>query len=160
MIVGTLGTISVCAVSSAAEPTAEELDFFENRIRPVLVKHCYECHTPDAKTVQGNFLLHTREGLLKGGDSGPAIVPSDNEEGTLLESLRYETFEMPPSGKLSNRVINDFEKWIEMGAPDPRTGPALESSPTIDLERGRQFWAFVPPQKVETPQSKNSQHLP
>ncbi len=159
MIVGTLGTISVCAVSSAAEPTAEELDFFENRIRPVLVKHCYECHTPDAKTVQGNFLLHTREGLLKGGDSGPAIVPSDNEEGTLLESLRYETFEMPPSGKLSNRVINDFEKWIEMGAPDPRTGPALESSPTIDLERGRQFWAFVPPQKVETPQSKNSQHL-
>ncbi|MDC0262303.1 DUF1553 domain-containing protein [Planctomycetaceae bacterium] len=158
ILVGTVVVISVCAVSSASEPTSEALEFFENRIRPVLVKHCYECHAPEAKTVQGNFLLHTREGLLKGGDSGPAIVSSNIDKGILLESLRYETFEMPPSGKLPKRVIDDFEKWIKMGAPDPRTGPSLESAQTIDLERGRQFWAFVPLQKVETLQSENLKH--
>jgi len=154
-VVALLGGMFVSTVGFAAEPSADQLEFFENRIRPVLVEHCYECHSPDAKTVQGNFLLHTREGMLKGGDSGPAVVPLKADEGTLIESLRYETFEMPPTGKLPASVIEDFETWVKMGAPDPRKGPQITIGATIDLEKGRQFWAFVRPKPVEVPQVEN-----
>ncbi len=114
--------ISGCIFSSSlsgAEPTQEELDFFEKKIRPVLVKHCYECHSAESKEVKGGLLLDTREGLQKGGDSGGhGVVPGEPAESVLLEALRYETFEMPPKQQLSETVIADFEKWIKMGAPD------------------------------------------
>jgi len=140
---------------SAKDLSPAKLEFFENKIRPVLVKHCYECHSPKAKTVKGGLYVNTRKGLTKGGDSGPAIVPGKPGEGWLLEALRHESFEMPPSGKLPDRVIADFEKWIKMGAPDPRTGSVEHSESGIDMEQGRQFWAFVPPQPRELPQVQN-----
>ncbi|HUG93688.1 MAG TPA: c-type cytochrome domain-containing protein, partial [Planctomycetaceae bacterium] len=129
-------------------PDAEAVRFFENRIRPVLVKHCYECHSARAKTLQGGLLLDTRAGVRTGGDSGPAIVPGQPQASLLLEALRYESFEMPPTGKLPPAVIADFEHWIRSGAADPRhtpaPAPASAGATPIDFEAARRHWAFQP----------------
>ncbi len=98
----------------------EGMEFFEKRIRPVLVNECLECHSSQAKTqdkLKGGLLLDSRADLLRGGDSGPAIVPEKPDESLLLEALNYASFEMPPKGKLKPEVIEDFKKWIEMGVP-------------------------------------------
>jgi len=128
----------------AAEPRAEDLEFFEKRIRPVLVKHCYECHAADSKIVRGGLLLDAREAVRKGGDSGPAVVPKNVGESLLVSAIKYEDFEMPPDGKLPDNVIADFVKWVEMGAPDPRDGSPAPATEGIDLEKGRQHWAYQP----------------
>ena len=106
------------ALASAAEDTA----FFENKIRPVLVEHCYSCHSPEAKKIKGGLLLDTREASRRGGDTGPAVVPGDASKSLLLKAIRYADpdLEMPPKKKLPAEVIADFERWIAMGAPDPR----------------------------------------
>src|SRR5690606_38990052 len=83
-----------------ADDQRQQVEFFETKIRPVLVEHCYECHSADAKSVRGGLLLDSREGTRAGGDSGPAVVPGEPDASLLLEALRYESFEMPPSGKL------------------------------------------------------------
>lgn len=140
--------------STAAEPplNEHEIEFFESKIRPVLVKHCYECHAADAKSIRGGLLLDTRAGTLQGGDSGPTLVPGKPSESMLLDSLKYESFEMPPSGKLPEAVIKDFETWIKMGAPDPREGESQVVHQKIDIEQGRQFWAFQPIHKEPAPE--------
>ena len=130
--------------ASGADPEAIRL--FEAKIRPVLIKHCYECHSADSKGAKGGLLLDTAAGLRAGGDSGPSLVEGKPEESVLLDALRYETYEMPPSGKLPEEVIKDFERWIAMGAPDPREGDAARPAAKglIDIAAGRQFWAFQP----------------
>ena len=105
-------------------PMLARVKFFESKIRPVLIDQCYECHATEAKKVRGGLLVDSRDGLLKGGDSGPAIVPGKPDESLLLAALKYEDFEMPPKGKLGDEVIRNFEQWIREGAVDPRTGPA------------------------------------
>jgi cytochrome c553 len=144
--------VGALSLSGAEEPTAEQLQFFESKIRPVLVTHCYECHAADSKTRQGGLLVDSRDGLLNGGDSGPAVVPHDLESSLLLSALRYDSFEMPPKGKLPAAVIADFEKWIQSGAVDPRTEPVKVAKPrSIDIEAGRQHWAYRPIQKPPLP---------
>ncbi|QDT56452.1 Xanthan lyase precursor [Caulifigura coniformis] len=128
----------------AAEPDTAKLKFFESKIRPVLIDQCYECHAAGAKAVRGGLLLDSREGLLQGGDSGPAIVPGKPDESLLMSALRFEDFEMPPKGKLGDDVVRNFEQWIREGAVDPRTGSGPLVAKTIDIEAGRQFWAFQP----------------
>jgi hypothetical protein len=146
--------------SKKAEPkkavSAERagLEYFEKRIRPTLVAHCYECHSEKSKIVQGGLYLDTRDGIRRGGDSGPAVVPGDTDGGTLLSALRYENFEMPPKGRLAEEVVADFAKWIEMGAPDPRDGKA-PTPKVVDLEQGRKFWAYQPPKLVPHAPLKN-----
>ena len=132
------------STSAAGEITREQLDFFEKRIRPVLVERCYECHASEAKKIQGGLLLDSREGLLTGGDSGPAIVPNDTADSLLIQALHYEAFEMPPKGKLPNNIIADFEKWVRMGAPDPRDKAIVKVRQEIDFDKAREFWSFVP----------------
>ncbi|MCM2373358.1 DUF1553 domain-containing protein [Aporhodopirellula aestuarii] len=129
----------------ASEP-AESVEFFENRIRPVLVEHCYECHAADADEIGGSLLLDSSDAMLTGGDSGPAIQPGEVESSPLVLAIRYESTEMPPTGKLPDSVIRDFEEWIAAGATDPRDTPPAASVPRekIDIEEGRQFWAFQP----------------
>ncbi|MBL9083415.1 MAG: PSD1 domain-containing protein [Planctomycetales bacterium] len=134
-------------VAAEAKPDKAAVEFFEAKVRPVLVKHCYECHSEKSKIVQANLYVDTRDGLLRGGDSGPAVVPGDVQSGTLLEALRFETVEMPPKGKLPDDVIADFAKWIEKGAVDPRDGKAPTVA-TIDFEAGRKHWAFQQPKIV------------
>lgn len=133
-------------------------EFFEKKIRPVLVKHCYECHSAAENKSRGGLQLDTRAGIRHGGDTGPAVVPEKPDESWLLEAIRYESYEMPPSGKLPDAVIADFETWIRAGAADPRDGeakPAVEK--TIDFEQARKFWSFQPPQKHPLPKVSHPQ---
>jgi len=122
----------------------EGIEFFEAKIRPVLVGACYECHAAEAKQVHGGLLVDHKGGLLRGGDSGPSVVPGDVDESLLIGALRHETFEMPPKGKLPDEVINDFIQWIEMGAPDPRTEEKSIASAAMTLEEAKDYWAFQP----------------
>ncbi|WP_417848114.1 DUF1553 domain-containing protein [Thalassoglobus sp.] len=149
-----LGSLALCHAEDEENSVSEVgLDFFEKKIRPVLVEHCYECHSADSKIVRGGLLVDSAEAFRKGGDSGESVVPGKPGEGTLLDALKHETFEMPPKQKLPEQVISDFEAWIAMGAPDPReaTSKAAAKKMGMDLETGRQFWSFKPLRKVTLP---------
>ncbi|MBN72010.1 MAG: hypothetical protein CME32_22355 [Gimesia sp.] len=146
---------------SAADADSDQagLDFFEKKIRPVLIKHCYECHSAESKNLKGSLLLDTREGLITGGDSGTALVPGSPDESLLLETLHYseDSYQMPPKGKLPDAVIADFEKWIKMGAPDPRKGDATPAKHAgIDFDKAREFWSFQPPKHYPAPRVKQA----
>lgn len=99
----------------------EQTEFFEKKIRPVLVEHCYECHAADSKEVGGKLLIDTRAGLISGGESGAVIVSGKPDESLLMQAMRYDGMEMPPTEKLPESVLKNFEKWIAQGAFDPRT---------------------------------------
>ena len=142
-----------------AELTREQLDFFEKRIRPVLVTRCYECHSADAKKLKGGLSLDTRDGLLKGGESGPALIPGQPDQSRLIEAVRYvnRDRQMPPKSALPADQIRDLEQWVKMGAPDPRQQPAAPvAKREIDLEAGRQFWAFKPVVNPPVPQVRDA----
>ncbi|MCH2211082.1 MAG: PSD1 and planctomycete cytochrome C domain-containing protein [Fuerstiella sp.] len=148
--------VSVLSVRAEDSGDDTEFDFFETRIRPVLVQHCYECHSAEAQKtgkLQGALLLDSRTGVRQGGDSGPAVVPGNVEASLLMEAMRYDGLEMPPKGRLSNEVLSDFEKWIRSGAPDPRHEAATpHEAKGIDLEAGRRHWAFLPLSEPVIPQ--------
>ncbi len=135
--------------------TPEQEQFFEAKIRPILATHCAKCHASTAEKLRGGLRLDNREALRKGGDSGPAIVPGQPDESLLLQAIRYrdEDLKMPPKGKLPDAVVADFEAWIKMGAPDPRTGPAKAPTggPVAGLATAREFWSFRPPKKSAPP---------
>ena len=95
-------------------------DFFEKKIRPILVGRCYKCHSRAAADPKGGLLLDSRAGMRQGGDSGPAVVPRDVPGSKIIAALRHETVQMPPDAKLPPHITQDFVTWIEMGAPDPR----------------------------------------
>ena len=128
-------TTPVLAVDEPVEPSlnGEELKFFEERIRPVLIEHCYACHSADAKAVKGGLVLDSREGLLVGGDSGPAIVTGKPNDSLLLQAMRHESREMPPTQKLSDEILADFETWIRLGAADPRVGGTVIRKAAVDI---------------------------
>lgn len=122
----------------------QQLNFFESKIRPVLVTHCYECHSSGAKLVQGGLRLDSREAVIRGGESGKVVILGKPGESPLIKGLKYDGLEMPPKGKLPDSVIQDFETWIQMGLPDPRKGDSPPEIRTINLEEGRKHWAFQP----------------
>lgn len=133
--------------------------FFEQKIRPVLVKECYQCHSANAKALKGGLRLDSKAGLLTGGDSGPAVVPGQPEESPLLDALRHDGIAMPPKAKLPEAVVADFERWIKIGMPDPRTEPAgtekVKGTSGIDVEKGRSFWAYQAPHVTPAPKVLN-----
>ena len=138
--------------AGAADPGVQ---FFENEVRPLLVKHCYECHSEAAGKQKGSLLLDRRLGWQQGGDAGPTLIPGDVENSLLIHSLRYldEDLQMPPKSRLSDAEIAVFEKWVALGAPDPRD-EALTSSlrqGAIDFATARQGWAFRPHQTPAVP---------
>ena len=125
----------------------ESLAFFESKIRPVLVEQCYSCHSQEAATkgkLKGGLYLDSKEGLQRGGDTGPALSSEHTEESLILKALRYEEYEMPPSGKLSANIIEDFERWVAQGAIDPRRAAEPIKQKAMDLESGRKFWSLQP----------------
>ncbi|NND96150.1 MAG: DUF1549 domain-containing protein, partial [Pirellulaceae bacterium] len=142
----TLAALTLFAGSTSANEPADTIAFFEKKIRPVLVQHCYQCHAGDADDIGGSLLLDSRDGMMIGGDTGPAIKPGDADASTLVAALRYESAEMPPDGQLPDQVIQDFERWIAAGAVDPRKTDAVQPPPreAIDIDAGREFWAFRP----------------
>ena len=149
---------SACAVAQQVETV--DVDFFEKRIRPVLVEYCYECHGPDAKRIEGNLRLDSLKGMLRGGDSGPAISVDAKNESLLLSALDYDAFEMPPDGKLPDRVIGDFRNWLAAGAPTPESfhkvkdaehGNGAAAKTEIDWNRARGHWAFCSIKVIDPP---------
>jgi len=156
VLIAAIAVSGLASSVSAAEFSAKDIAFFETKIRPVLVEHCYSCHSSEAEDLQAGLLLDSREGVLRGGDSGSAVVPGKPVESLLIEALKYESYEMPPSGKLPNAVIADFEKWVAMGLPDPRSGPAPSAPrPAIGVAEGRKFWCFQPIQSPQPPAVKD-----
>jgi mono/diheme cytochrome c family protein len=160
IVISTL-TASHARADAAAvppQPPKEALDFFENKIRPVLAERCYSCHSAGAKSVKGDFRLDTRETLLKGGGSGkPAVVPGNPAGSPLIASIKWadENFRMPPKAehRLTPEQVADFEKWVQMGAPDPRTGgPA--AAPAADA--AKTHWAFQKPKEHAVPAVKRA----
>jgi hypothetical protein len=136
-----------------AADNPRQIEFFESKIRPVLVQHCYKCHSAQAQSagkLKGGLLLDNRAGLRRGGESGPAVVPGNLNKSLLLSAVRYEDLEMPPKGKLPATVIADFAKWIKQGAADPRDGKRVVGT-RIDLEQGRKFWSFQPLKETPPP---------
>ncbi len=146
-------------IAAEIKPTPDQIEFFEKKIRPVLVESCYKCHSA-AEKVKGGLLVDSRDGLAKGGDTAPAIVPGDLEKSLLVKAIRYtdKDLQMPPEkngGKLSADKIADLEAWVKMGAPDPRTGAAAPK-PLNDVATARaQHWAFKPIVKPAVPAPKN-----
>lgn len=127
-----------------------DLEFFESKIRPLLLERCYECHS--GSDLNGGLSVESRDALLQGGDSGPALqLESNSSTSLLLQAIEYqaEHLKMPPSGKLSEQQIGWIREWIARGAPDPRdsTGTASESTKAVkglSLDEGKQFWSFKP----------------
>lgn len=145
-------------IVSVTVTASESLTFFESRIRPVLVEHCYECHSSGAAAPDGNLRVDFRQGLLDGGDSGPAIVAGQPAKSLLLEALDYESLQMPPAGKLADDVIADFERWIAEGAVDPRQRPpsveeANAAAWQAKLADRRQWWSLQPPTDGSPPEA-------
>ncbi|MCA9083444.1 MAG: DUF1553 domain-containing protein [Planctomycetaceae bacterium] len=148
----------ISGLASAEEITDQEREFFEKRIRPVLVEHCYGCHSAKSDELKGGLRLDFADGLRIGGDSGPAVVIGKPSESILISSLKYEGMEMPPSGRLPDQVIRDFEHWVAAGAADPRLDAphANTASREIDIERGRRFWSFLPVTDPGAPSGSDS----
>jgi mono/diheme cytochrome c family protein len=142
----------------AAEPAPDQLEFFEKKIRPVFAEHCYKCHSAQAEKLKGGLLLDTKVALLKGGDTGPAIVAGNPDASLLIKAVRYgdENLQMPPikggGKKLAPEKIADLEAWVKMGAPDPRTNSAAATNAfELVIAKGRQHWAFQPIRKPDVP---------
>lgn len=136
------------------EPTAEQIEFFEKRVRPVLVEHCYECHSGDARRLEASLRLDSRAAVLAGGDSGPSVIPGDADSSLLIQSIRYELYEMPPRGRLPDETIQDLVKWVEMGAPWP--GAMDEAAVIRDgldwQQRMADHWSWQPIRQVVPPE--------
>ena len=127
----------------------EAVKYFEQHVRPLLVEHCYSCHSAEAKKLKGNLLLDSKEGWERGGDSGqPSIIPGDVEQSLLFRSLLHhqdDDLHMPPKKKLAERDIAVFAEWIKMGAPDPRTDVVAE------VKRADKTWWSLQPLKTSRP---------
>lgn len=141
-----VGTASADAAANAAASADDA--FFESNVRPLLVKHCYECHSGTKS--MGGLSLDTRAGWEKGGDSGPAIVPGEPDESLLIAAVNYDSLEMPPpekAGQLSADEISLLSKWVAMGAHDPRVAAPKLGGMTVD--DAKSWWAFQPLPKAD-----------
>ncbi len=149
------GFLVLGPVSARAVDPDEQ--FFESRVRPLLAKRCYGCHSKEEK-IKGELLLDSRNGWQVGGTLGPAIVPGNPDESLVVEAVRYETadLEMPPKGKLPDHEIAILEEWVRRGAFDPRVDESVKPKDGIDLEAGRQFWSFRPVETTEPPSVADS----
>lgn len=154
LVVRQMGSMLIIATSFCHTLAAQEDGFayFEARIRPVLIEHCYECHSANGGEVKGGLWLDSREGVANGGDSGPIVEWNDAGMSLLLNALRHQDLKMPPKSKLADSIIGDFEKWIAMGVPDPREAstPKPKSEP-IDWTQAKKFWSFRPRESIQVP---------
>jgi hypothetical protein len=150
------GCVAAPQLWAQAPSPAADIDFFEAKIRPILVQHCYECHSADAKIVRGGLLLDSKAATLQGGDSGPAIVPGKPEDSLLLSAIRHESLIMPPRSKLPDAVIADFTAWIRSGAADPRESSRPAKLQPVDFESAKTHWAFRRITDPSPPQVQNT----
>ncbi|WP_246114176.1 DUF1553 domain-containing protein [Rubripirellula tenax] len=162
-----LGCVFASAAISRGEDAAqtEQLEFFEREVRPVLVEHCYQCHSASGKRIKAGLRLDHLSEMLRGGDSGPAIVPGDADASLIVEAVRYEGYEMPPKGKLPDDQIAALVRWVESGAvwPKDEDAPSANddpSNPTIaefDIDdRAENHWVWNPITRPMAPVVKDS----
>jgi hypothetical protein len=145
-----VATLAVAAVLSAplfvtgseGKPDPTGVEFFERNVRPVLVANCYPCHSSGKKR-RGNLLLDNRAGLLKGGDTGSALVPRQPDKSLIIKAISYtDDLRMPPRSKLSQQQIDDLTAWVRMGAPWPDSGRIITGPEKFDFEKRRRHWSF------------------
>ena len=135
------------SAASSEKLAVADVAFFENRIRPVLVKHCYECHAVDSVERGGNLRLDNVDGMLQGGQSGPVLVRGNPDASLLIQAMRYDGPEMPPDQPLPAPVVEDFVKWVRRGAPDPRVARKL----AVDAQDSTALWSLRPPTSPPLP---------
>ncbi|MGP8200016.1 MAG: PSD1 and planctomycete cytochrome C domain-containing protein [Limisphaerales bacterium] len=147
---------SFLPLAARAAATAGGTEFFENKIRPIIVKNCYTCHSSQAPKLKGGLSLEYRDTILKGGENGPAIVPGNPDESLLIKAVRYEDpdLQMPPRGKkLSDEQIADLTAWVKMGAPDTRVlAKGAAAGGGVWSKERRDHWAFKPIKKQPIPE--------
>ncbi|MBX3422675.1 MAG: PSD1 domain-containing protein [Pirellulaceae bacterium] len=151
--------LAVCIAAQADDALddnrrlAEQSSFFEREIRPVLIQQCTGCHGPSKQ--ESRLRLDSLEGVLAGGDSGPAIVVGKPQASLLVEALHHRSLGMPPTGKLPDKTIVQFERWIAAGAAWPDSADVVRPITPQVSDQDRQWWAFKPLQKVEPPVAAN-----
>lgn len=149
LLVSLAGVSAEDGQGTPGDQATEGIAFFETQIAPILERRCYSCHSHESGKAKGGLVLDSRHGWEKGGSEGAAIVPGKPEESLLLAAVRYESYEMPPDDPLSANEIAMLEKWIAMGAPDPREPTTAEIEP-------EQLWALRPILKPMVPKVKDS----
>lgn len=149
------------SIASANQETnsKEQFEFFEKRVRPILVERCYECH--GAKEASGGLRLDHRDGLIVGGDSGAALVPNNPDASLMVRAVKYSDadLQMPPTGAIPATEIAVLEEWIRSGAADPRDSiPELENNkPTgMSIADGKEFWSMLPLSDPAIPQVRDA----
>ncbi len=139
---------ALCQAASAADTSLADLQFFKQDVLPILEKRCYECHAHQAKKIKGGLVLDSKSGWQQGGETGAALVPGKPENSLLIKAVKYTDRElrMPPKEKLSDAEIAVLEKWVTLGAPDPR-----ETAVTGFQGNPQDWWAFKPLAKPAIP---------
>jgi hypothetical protein len=140
--------------AATPEPTKEQVRFFEEKVRPILAENCYKCHGSEKQ--KGSLRLDVREAVFAGGESGPVIIPGKPDESALVEAIKWQALEMPPTGKLTDNQIATLTEWIRLGAPMPKdhgsgSGVSVRKTRGIITEEDRQWWTFQPIRGVAVP---------
>ena len=164
VVVWCAGTARSAPATNPATADPAQVAFFEAKVRPVLAESCYKCHSAKSEKLKGKLRLDSRDAILKGGDSGPAVVPGDPEKSRLIEAVRYgdEDTAMPPKGRLPASAVKDLETWVKMGAPWPAEQGAVAAAQEgpggkVDYEKlRREHWAYQPIRKSEPPAVKDA----
>jgi cytochrome c553 len=157
---GILAVLAVALVRGAVaddEPAAEQAEFFEREVRPLLIEHCHKCHGP--KVQKGGLRLDSRDAVLKGGETGPAVQPGDVKASLLIEAINYDPdgYQMPPDGKLPAEKIAVLTEWVRRGAPWPKSvAPSGGDAKTFDLAERARHWSFQPIQRPEIPDVRHA----
>ncbi len=146
LVLGTANFFVLAQDVSPKSDSAADLEFFEKRVRPLLVQRCFECHSAKAEKLKGGLLLDSREAILTGGDSGPAAVVGDVEKSLIVQAIRFdnENVQMPPAGKLPEAEIAVLTEWVRRGFPFPAASAKKASRRAIDIAEGKKHWAFQP----------------
>jgi hypothetical protein len=139
----------VMAMATQVSLSVDQTKYFETHIRPALVQYCYDCHSEETGKTRGGLLLDTRDGMLRGGDSGNIMAGESFKNSIFWNAINWQDFEMPPKDKMPADVIQKFQTWLEMGAPDPRGRAKMVVESKVDIDDGRKHWAYQPP--VATP---------
>src|SRR3954465_6035031 len=155
--IGLLALLPVLAIGGAVRAQAvsgDGAEFFEKKVRPLLSEQCYQCHSAAApKGIKGGLALDTKDGVSRGGESGPAVVPGSPDASRLIRAVRWkdDKLQMPPKKALAAEQVAVLEQWVKMGAPDPRAGGAASGAGApvagaggISLEEGKKFWSYQP----------------
>ena len=150
------------AMAVSSDPSDAGVEFFEKKIRPVLAEYCHKCHSHKAEKLKAGLYLDSRDGFLKGGDTGVAVALGEPDKSRLIEAIRYKNpdLEMPPKEKLPDEVIADFVEWVKLGVPWPKeetaAAPATSPDKSKEIEkRKREHWAWHPVRQYQPPPVQN-----